>query len=251
MFKKTVFVFGGSWKSKKFIDFLKPDNFFLIDDVKTKSEYIDVLSSINSPDVDVFCVNWPFITPDEHLKFNNIYTIHESLLPSYSGCAPVNWSIIEGSKIFGLTLFRQSPIIDGGAILFADGFYCGSPNALNVFSRLESTYQNCAKFIRSSSDLTDLPLGGFGNRRYYAKRGPTDSVIKDGFDPEKVINLFLSTTADYPLIYESIHHRFKVYAIKVFDEIIDYYPLGSNLAVSDELRFYDDNFILIGEYEND
>lgn len=43
--------------------------------------------------------------------------LHGSLLPKYRGAAPINWAIINGDKMTGLTTFIIVPEIDTGAIL--------------------------------------------------------------------------------------------------------------------------------------
>lgn len=43
--------------------------------------------------------------------------LHASLLPKYRGAAPINWAIINGEKITGVTTFRLAHEIDTGNIL--------------------------------------------------------------------------------------------------------------------------------------
>ena len=42
--------------------------------------------------------------------------IHASLLPKFRGAAPINWAIVRGETITGLTLFELNPQWDAGAI---------------------------------------------------------------------------------------------------------------------------------------
>jgi methionyl-tRNA formyltransferase len=246
MRKRSLIVFGGSAKSLNLIRALNPQSVFWHDDISSKQKYIDALNALDHQSNDIVCVNWPFITPESELINGNIYTIHESLLPSFSGCAPVNWSIIEGSSLFGITLFRQSKEIDAGEIIFQDGFYMNDANAASVFKRMEVCYEKCANFILANELQDCLSLDDFGNRSYYSKRVPEHNVIVDGFDPNRLVNLFLSTTSDYPLIYKSNEERYKIYAIKVFGNIIDYLPLGKPPLNVLEIDFYNTNFILCG-----
>ncbi|MDB2487728.1 formyltransferase family protein [Alphaproteobacteria bacterium] len=251
MRKRSLVVFGGSKKSLHFIRALNPQSVFLHDDVPSKKKYIDVLNTLDHQAHDIICVNWPFITPESNLMSGNIYTIHESLLPSFSGCAPVNWSIIEGSPLFGITLFRQTKEVDSGQIIFQDGFYMNDANAVSVFKRMKISYEKCANFILAN-ELQDVrSLAGFGNRSYYPKRTPEHNVIEDDFDPDRLVNLFLSTTSDYPLIYKSNGERYKIYAINVFGNIIKYFPLGKPPLNVLKIEFCDSNFILSGVVIND
>lgn len=46
--------------------------------------------------------------------------LHASLLPQYRGAAPINWAIINGEEISGVTTFRLKHEIDTGDILFQE-----------------------------------------------------------------------------------------------------------------------------------
>ena len=45
------------------------------------------------------------------------FNLHASLLPDYRGAAPINWAIINGETITGVTTFLIDEQIDTGAIL--------------------------------------------------------------------------------------------------------------------------------------
>ncbi len=45
------------------------------------------------------------------------FNLHASLLPAYRGAAPINWAIINGEKISGVTTFLLDDKIDTGPIL--------------------------------------------------------------------------------------------------------------------------------------
>lgn len=45
------------------------------------------------------------------------FNVHGSLLPKYRGAAPINWAIINGEKISGLTTFLLQEKVDTGFIL--------------------------------------------------------------------------------------------------------------------------------------
>ena len=45
--------------------------------------------------------------------------LHGSLLPQYRGAAPINWAIINGEKITGVTTFKLQHEIDTGDILLS------------------------------------------------------------------------------------------------------------------------------------
>lgn len=45
--------------------------------------------------------------------------VHASLLPDYRGAAPINWAIINGEKVSGVTTFKLQHAIDTGNVLFS------------------------------------------------------------------------------------------------------------------------------------
>jgi len=51
--------------------------------------------------------------------------LHGSLLPQYRGAAPINWAIINGEKVTGVTTFKLKHEIDTGDILLQDEFPIG------------------------------------------------------------------------------------------------------------------------------
>ncbi|MDR1552623.1 MAG: methionyl-tRNA formyltransferase [Prevotellaceae bacterium] len=48
------------------------------------------------------------------------FNLHASLLPQYRGAAPINWAIINGEKITGITTFFINNEIDSGKIIFSE-----------------------------------------------------------------------------------------------------------------------------------
>jgi methionyl-tRNA formyltransferase len=52
--------------------------------------------------------------------------LHGSLLPQYRGAAPINWAIINGEKITGVTTFKLQHEIDTGDILLSAPIEIGS-----------------------------------------------------------------------------------------------------------------------------
>jgi methionyl-tRNA formyltransferase len=48
------------------------------------------------------------------------FNLHGSLLPKYRGAAPINWAIIRGEKITGVTSFKLKQEIDTGDVVLRD-----------------------------------------------------------------------------------------------------------------------------------
>ena len=48
------------------------------------------------------------------------FNLHASLLPNFRGAAPINWALIQGEKVIGVTTFFLQHEIDTGNILFQE-----------------------------------------------------------------------------------------------------------------------------------
>lgn len=51
--------------------------------------------------------------------------LHASLLPRYRGAAPINWAILRGEEVTGVTVQRMSRQLDAGAILAQESVVIG------------------------------------------------------------------------------------------------------------------------------
>lgn len=81
------------------------------------SESIKFLKSLN-PDLFVV-ISYGQIISQKVLDIPKLFAInvHASLLPKYRGAAPVDWAIICGEKITGITIIRMSRRMDAGPII--------------------------------------------------------------------------------------------------------------------------------------
>jgi methionyl-tRNA formyltransferase len=79
-------------------------------------EFVEKMTNFRPDIIVVFAFR---ILPPEIYNLAKVATfnIHTSLLPKYRGAAPINWAIINGEKISGLTSFILDEKIDTGAIL--------------------------------------------------------------------------------------------------------------------------------------
>lgn len=88
--------------------------------IRKEKEYIDILKKL-SPDVGVV-VAFGQILPKEVLdipKYGCI-NVHASLLPKLRGAAPINWSIINGDNVTGITTMQMDVGLDTGDMLLKE-----------------------------------------------------------------------------------------------------------------------------------
>ena len=59
------------------------------------------------------------ILPDDILNFPPMgcINVHSSLLPAYRGAAPINWAILNGDQVSGVTIMHMAAELDAGDII--------------------------------------------------------------------------------------------------------------------------------------
>ena len=77
------------------------------------------IQSLQSLNPDLFVIIAFRILPPEIFKIPRLGSInlHASLLPKYRGAAPINWAIIKGEKVSGITTFFLDDKVDTGNII--------------------------------------------------------------------------------------------------------------------------------------
>lgn len=89
----------------------------LMQPVKLKDpEFVEELRSLNA---DLFIVIAFRMLPEVVWQMPRLgtFNLHASLLPRYRGAAPINWAVINGDKVTGVTTFLLKHEIDTGDII--------------------------------------------------------------------------------------------------------------------------------------
>ncbi len=79
------------------------------------------------------------ILPDEILDYpaRGCINVHSSLLPRYRGAAPINWAILNGDAVTGVTIMHMASELDAGDIIAVDSTPIGpDETAVELFGRL-------------------------------------------------------------------------------------------------------------------
>lgn len=99
---------------EKSLPVLQPEN------VKNNPEFITLIEELN-PDM-ICVVAYGKILPIEILeipKYGSI-NVHGSLLPKYRGSAPIQWAVINGEKVTGVTTMYMSEGLDSGDMILKE-----------------------------------------------------------------------------------------------------------------------------------
>ena len=85
---------------------------------KIRIEGVDDLKSLNA-DLFITCAFGQILSQEilDIPKYGT-FNIHGSLLPKYRGASPIQWSVLNGDKITGITVMRTDIGIDTGDIIY-------------------------------------------------------------------------------------------------------------------------------------
>jgi methionyl-tRNA formyltransferase len=147
---------------------------------KTDQDYI------NSLNIDIaFVMGWQRLIPAEVLSGFSIgaFGMHGSSmdLPMGRGRSPMNWSIIEGRKVFYTNLFRYDSGVDSGDVIDTFKFQITSKDTAetmhfkNTLAMKFLIERNIDRLMRN--DFKASPQDDSINPTYYPKRTPEDSLI--------------------------------------------------------------------------
>ncbi|MDR3476483.1 MAG: formyltransferase family protein [Gammaproteobacteria bacterium] len=182
---------------------------FYSNDVKS-SDYASVLQQ-TKPDI-AFAIGWRYLITKEAYSIppKGTLIIHDSLLPTYRGFAPMNWAIINGEKTTGVTLFHIAEGVDCGPIV----------DQLATEISLQDTAKTVdEKIIKLYEDIivNNLPKLTAGNvvataqdeskATYTCKRTPEDGEINWQKSAFQIYNLIRGLTHPFPGAYTTLHGK--------------------------------------------
>ena len=82
--------------------------------------------------------------PDDILALppKGCVNVHSSLLPKYRGSAPINWAILNGERVTGVTIQRMVRDMDAGDIILQRAVRIGkTEDAAALYDRLAHAFQ--------------------------------------------------------------------------------------------------------------
>jgi len=156
----------------------------------------------SAPDY-VFSFCYRDLLPDTILELarKGAYNLHPSLLPHYRGRAPINWVLVKGEKVTGVTLHHMITRADAGDIV--------AQKAVDIaYEDTALTLQK--KLWAATTELltVQLPLIAQGRTarlpqdisrgNYWGRRRPDDGLIDWSQPAETVRNLVRAVTQPYP-----------------------------------------------------
>ena len=161
-----------------------------------------LLEQVTAWKPDIFVVvGWYHMLPKKWRILAPAYGFHASLLPDYSGGAPLVWSIINGEKKTGITLFRFSDGIDNGPIVAQEPVLIKSEDTIaTLYQRIETVglkiLEENLPFIASNSHV--LKYQDESKRRLFPQRKPEDGKINWYLSAKNIYDFIRAQTKPYP-----------------------------------------------------
>ena len=174
-------------------------DFNYINNNKELLEYKSYIKDLK-PDI-ILILGWYYIIPKEILNIPKYYTcgIHASLLPNYSGWAPLVWAIIKGEKHTGITLFKMTQKVDEGDIIAQEKFEISFNDSIKeVYNKaiikskklLINTLKNINKIKLKKQDLS--------KKQVFPRRTPEDGEINLNKNALEIYNFIRAQSNPYP-----------------------------------------------------
>ena len=161
-----------------------------------------LLDKIRTWKPDAFIVaGWYHMITKTWRKIAPAYGFHASLLPDYSGGAPLVWAMINGETETGLTMFKMDAGVDTGPILEQRRIPITKNDTIkSIYEQIENLGCEITSEILpklASGDVT-LRIQDESKRRVFSQRTPADGNI-NWFQTADYIDRFVrAQTKPYP-----------------------------------------------------
>ncbi|WP_281615440.1 methionyl-tRNA formyltransferase [Flammeovirga sp. SubArs3] len=183
------------------------------------------------------------------------FNLHGSLLPDYRGAAPINWAIINGEKVTGVTTFFLQHEIDTGDIIFSQEEPIHEEDTVgDVYGRLMNIGADLVlKTVEKidQGDYSTTPQVIVGEPKHAPKIFKETCKIDFTKDTETVYN-FIRGLSPYPAAWTEIQGKtYKLFKVsKVYDT--DVVANEDGFATDNKKYFYiktADGFIAVHEWQ--
>lgn len=185
-----------------------------------KSDSADIIKSLN-PDI-IVVVAYGKILPVEILNIARYgcINVHASLLPKYRGAAPIQWAVLNGDAVTGVSIMQMDEGLDtGDVILVKETEIDGNETSEELFDRLSligcDALVDALNLIENDKvDAKPQPKGDFG----YAKMITRDLCPIDWNDSAKNIHNKVRGLQSWPVAITKINGKnLKIHKTRLVD----------------------------------
>lgn len=151
---------------------------------------------------DIFLVaGWYHMVPKRWRAIAPAFGMHASLLPDYSGGAPLVWAMIEGEEKTGITLFQLGDGVDDGPILGqAETPILPEDDIASLYARIENLGIELLRrhLPELAAGTARLLLQDESKRRIVPQRAPEDGLIDWTLPAARIHDFIRAQTKPYP-----------------------------------------------------
>ena len=170
---------------------------------------IALLSLVKEWRPDAFMVaGWYHLIPEHWRSLAPAYGLHASLLPDYSGGAPLVWAMLNGETETGITLFKMDAGIDSGPIVGQKTETIRQDDTIaTLYERIESLGLELIShyFPKLASGQVVLTDQDESKRRVFPQRGPEDGEINWNLDVTSIRDFVRAQTKPYPGAFTTLN----------------------------------------------
>lgn len=157
------------------------------------------------PDI-CFVAGWYYILSEKLLNSvpNGFIGIHHSLLPKYRGGSPLVWSIINGDKFTGTSIFKFSSGVDDGPVYAQQEIeitnidYVADVLGKCNTAAIDLLAKNFASIVDGS---LKAQVQNLKESTFCALRTPDDGLINWSWEAQKVYNFIRAQAPPYPCAF--------------------------------------------------
>lgn len=150
---------------------------------------------------------WYHMVPKSLREIAPAIGLHASLLPDYSGGAPLVWAMINGETRTGITLFKMDDGVDSGPIIGqAEVRILPVDTISTLYERIE---QHGLRLLRDAlpklaDGTAEFVLQDESKRRIFPQRSPKDGRIDWTQDAVSIDRFIRAQTRPYPGAYTTL-----------------------------------------------
>jgi methionyl-tRNA formyltransferase len=170
--------------------------------MKEKMSEPELIEFVHACDAQcLLVVGWFHIIPKMWLQTWPTFGIHGSLLPRYTGGAPLVWAMINGETETGTTLFKFEHGVDRGPIVSQRKVKIRSRDTIaTLYEKVEKTSIRMLK--KEIGNLCDpklkVDIQDENTRTIFPQRSPSDGEIVGTYSEQDLRNFVRAQTKPYP-----------------------------------------------------
>lgn len=180
----------------------------IVDGPMSKPSLLSLIAELKP---DAFLVSgWYHMIPKNWRAIAPAYGLHASLLPDYSGGAPLVWAIINGETKTGITLFQMDDGVDSGPIVGQKAEPILPDDTIaTLYARIEDRGLELIREMlpRLASGTLELRPQDEAKRRIMSQRTPEDGLIDWSKDAHVVDRYIRAQTRPYPGAFSYFNGR--------------------------------------------